>query len=91
MAVFMAVGIAWASYRLLALIGQVRWGVRGGFLALIGGLLAYSYLALEMPGSDIFLRTSVSRGVFLVTLLGASLGLFVAWSWRTIGSQSNET
>lgn len=89
MAVFMAAGIAWSAYRLLVLVGQVQWGVRGGFLALIGGLLAYSYLAMELPGSENLMTISVSRGVFLVTLLGAALGLLIAWSWRSISSQLN--
>jgi beta-N-acetylhexosaminidase len=84
MAVMISIVIAWSSYRLAALIGQVRWGVRTGFLALIGGLAAYSYLALEMPGSRALLDSSVPRSIFLGTLAGAALGLLIALSWRAI-------
>lgn len=84
MAVLISGGIAWASYRLAALVGQVRWGVRAGFLALISGLLAYSYLALQLPGSKDLLNTSVSRSVFLGTLAGTILGLLITFTWRKI-------
>jgi hypothetical protein len=90
MALLVASGIAWSFYRLAALIGQVRWGIRGGFLAVIGGLISYSYLALQMPGSPSLTQGSVSRGVFLATLAGALLGLLITWSWRTITTQQAE-
>jgi beta-N-acetylhexosaminidase len=83
-AVLITSGIAFAAYRLLAQIGQIRWGVRGAFLALIGGLASYSYLALQMPGSISLLEGSISRGVFLATLAGTLIGLVVTWIWRMI-------
>jgi hypothetical protein len=82
MALLVTCVIAWSSYRMAAMAGQVRWGVRGGFLALIGGLAAYSYLALQMPGTEGLLNNSVSRGVFISTLLGSVIGLLAAWFWR---------
>jgi beta-N-acetylhexosaminidase len=77
--------IAWSTYRLGSLIGQVRWGIRGGFLALIGGLSFYSYLILQLPGSERVLRGSIARGVFLATLVGAGIGLLIALLWRAVG------
>jgi len=84
MALFVAAAIAFSVYRLAALIGQVRWGVRSGFLAWIGGLLAYSYLALKMPGSEALLQTSGAWGVILVTLLGCLSGILITWGWRAV-------
>jgi beta-N-acetylhexosaminidase len=89
-AVLITSGIAFAAYRLLAQIGQVRWGVRSAFLALIGGLASYSYLALQMPGSSTLLEESISRGVFLATLAGTLLGLFATWIWRIISRSHPE-
>jgi beta-N-acetylhexosaminidase len=83
-AILISGAVAWGSYRLAALAGQVRWGVRAGFLALIGGLLAYSYLALQMPGTQAMLESSVARSVFLFTLGGTMLGLLVVLTWRAI-------
>ena len=88
-ALLVAAGIAWSFYRLAALIGQVRWGVRGGFLAFIGGLTTYSYLAMKLPGSEILLIGSISRGVFFSTLIGATIGLFLAWGWRKVDTSVN--
>jgi beta-N-acetylhexosaminidase len=84
MALLISGGLAWAVYRMSSLIGQIRWGVRAGFLTLIGGLLAYSYLALKLPGSEGMLNESVSRSVFLSTLAGTILGLLVAFFWQRL-------
>lgn len=70
------------TYRLAAMLGQVRWGVRAGFLALIGGLLVYTYLALGMPGSVKLQEDLGAWGILLATLLGCGLGIGVAWLWR---------
>ena len=83
-AVLIASLTAWSIYRLAALIGHVRWGVRAGFLALIGGLVGFCYLALELPGSQVLLRDSISLGVVIITFFGALLGLIGALLWRAI-------
>ena len=59
-----------------------RWGLRLGLLSLTGGLLAYNYLALEMPGTEELLRTLETRGVLLVTCLGISVGLLFGMLWK---------
>jgi hypothetical protein len=61
--------------------GLTRWGIRGGILALIGGLLAYTYLSLGMPGSSELLQNAGTGGVALVTILGSILGGGAAWGW----------
>jgi len=85
-AIMISSALAWSSYRLAALIGHVRWGVRIGFLTLIGGLLAYCYLILEMPGSQLLTINSVSWGVVLASVTGAILGLLVAFLWRALSA-----
>lgn len=90
LATLVTTAIALSSFRLAVQIGLVRWGLRGALLALIGGLIAYSYLALRLPGSETVLNGSISRGVLLVTLVGAGLGLLAAWSWRTIEVNSRQ-
>ena len=71
-------------YWLTAQFGVLRWGVRGGFLALIGGMLGYTYLALGMPGSSSLLQHAGTWGVLLVTILGSSAGWGAAWGWQRI-------
>jgi beta-N-acetylhexosaminidase len=75
------------SYRLAAYIGQIRWGVRSGFLALIGGLTAYSYLALLLPGSEQLFEVMGGWGVILVTFAGAIIGGASSWGWRVIRTE----
>jgi beta-N-acetylhexosaminidase len=87
MAVILAMGIAFAAYKLISLTGQPRWGMRAGFLALIGGLFAYSYLVLQLPGSNTVLHRSISQGVFLATLVGIGIGLLLVWIWHALASR----
>jgi phosphate/sulfate permease len=82
MAVLVAALLSLAIYRLAALIGQVRWGVRAGFLTLIGGLISYSYLALMLYQNPPQQSDSISLNVFLSTLGGGILGFFIALGWR---------
>jgi beta-N-acetylhexosaminidase len=90
-AVLIASAIGWSSYRLSALVGQVRWGVRAGFLALIGGLLAYTYLAFQLPGSELLVQGSLARAIVLTTLFGAALGLLITMSWRAISKSDRSS
>jgi hypothetical protein len=45
----------------------------------IGGLSAYSYLALQLPGSQQLLTRAGTLGVILITALGALGGLAIIW------------
>jgi hypothetical protein len=53
-------------------------------MAFIGGLVAYSYLALGMPGSVSLIRKLGTGGVSLCTFLGAVLGVGCAWIWKEL-------
>ena len=68
----------WLSHRKHGL----RWSVQAVFLTLIGGLLAYSYLAVGFPGSQDLILSSGSWGVIWVTFLGAAIGAAVLWLWK---------
>ncbi|HSF81671.1 MAG TPA: glycoside hydrolase family 3 N-terminal domain-containing protein [Anaerolineales bacterium] len=81
------------SYRIAAYLGQVRWGIRSGFLAAIGSLLAYSYLAMELPGSETIIQNYGGWGVLFVTFSGAAFGILLSWVWRKVrlGSSTQDT
>ena len=91
LALLISAGIAFLSYRLALLIGEPRWAVRAGLLAFIGGLLAYTYLALQLPGASQFLEISVSLSVFLGTLVGAVIGMLATLSWRIFTPKNHIT
>ena len=84
MAVLVSGAVAWVAYRLSTQIGQVRWGVRSGFLALIGGLLSYSLIALQMPSGKWRVSDSVSLNVFLSSLVGSILGITLVFCWKML-------
>ena len=76
--------VGFASYRIALFLGQIRVGVQSGLSGLIGGLIAYSYLALQLPGSVSLLEELGTLGVIVFTLLGAILGVGLVWGTRTI-------
>lgn len=73
-----------AIYWISKMLVGARWGVRAGMLALIGGLAAYTYLALGLPGSVQFLQNTGTWGVVIVSILGAGLGWGATVSWQRI-------
>lgn len=89
-ALVISLGIGIATFWLAAQSGLAIWGIRGGFLASSGGLLAYTYLALDMPGSKELLSNAGSWGVFLVTVIGSSLGWSAAKGWQVFQTNTKE-
>jgi beta-N-acetylhexosaminidase len=81
---FVAGIVAVLAYWLAVLLGQMRWGIRSAFLAITGGLLAYLYLALELPGGLVWINLYGFWGIITITLLGALLGAGTAWLWRLV-------
>jgi beta-N-acetylhexosaminidase len=88
LALILAAATSIGIYWLTAYFGVVRWGIRSGFLALIGSLLVYTYFALGLPGSDRILHSAGTLGLLFFTILGSSLGWSAAWSWRRFESNS---
>ena len=62
--------------------GHIRWGFRSALLTLIGGLLAYSYLASGLPGSVGIIQSGGTWGIIGITILGAGMGWGAALGWR---------
>ncbi len=63
-------------------LGKVRWAVRWGLTTLIGGLLAGSYLAFDLPGSKAILVFAGKWGLVLALIAGASIGWLAGLAWR---------
>jgi beta-N-acetylhexosaminidase len=90
MAVLTASIMAFVIYRLGALIGYVLWGVRAGFMVLIGGLIAYSIFVLQIQQSTQLLDTPSSLYIFLATIAGGIVGLLSVLAWRLVAQSSRE-
>lgn len=59
----------------------LRWGIRAGFITLIGGLMVYSYIAIGLPGSQNLIQSSGLGGIAVATLAGALIGVAAVWVW----------
>jgi beta-N-acetylhexosaminidase len=74
----------WAISRIIS----PRWGLRWALCSFIGGLIAYNYLALGMPGAAQWVSSGAGAyGVLLLTLVGETLGAFAAWLWMRVFSE----
>jgi hypothetical protein len=81
-ALLVSFGIGAAIFWLTAQFGLTIWGIRGGLLAVTGGLLAYTYLAVGLPGSEELLVNIGNVGFILVTLIGSGIGWGAARGWQ---------
>jgi beta-N-acetylhexosaminidase len=81
-ATLVSVVIGLIIYWFTTTFGLMRWGLRAGLLAIIGGLLAYMYIAFGFPGSEQLLQIPGAWGVLLVTILGSGLGWGASFGWQ---------
>jgi peptidoglycan/LPS O-acetylase OafA/YrhL len=62
----------------------LRWGVRAALIPFIGGLLAYTYLAIDMPGSETMTQNIGTWGVLIVSAVGAAVGVCAVIIWQMV-------
>jgi beta-N-acetylhexosaminidase len=67
----------------------LRWAVRWGLCAMLGGLGAYFYIAANLPGTSAWLHNAGRAGVIGATLLGVFLGVAGGLIWRAWIEQSS--
>ena len=71
----------WAVSRIVS----PRWGLRWGLFVFLGGLAAYNYLALDLPGAANWIASSSGAfGVLLLTFAGQIVGSLGAWVWMQV-------
>ena len=82
----LAVLVSWVGAAIVFYFGRkwfsLRWGVRWGLTSLTGGLVAYTYLAAKMPGSDAYYEKAGVYGVMVVSLAGILAGWGLGWLWK---------
>jgi len=76
----------WLGKRYIA----TRWGVRWALCIVAGGLLAYTYLAVRLPGAAVYLQRRGWLGMMGVVLLGAAVGFGSAYAWRRLSTGSTK-
>ena len=76
--------IAGLSFMINARRNSMRWRVRSSLLTLLGGILAYLYLALALPGSYGLLARDNLWYVIFTAGLGACIGWLATLIWKQI-------
>lgn len=84
---FILMGGALLAYWVGGNIGSSRWRVRWMLCALVGGLLAYNYLALGLPGAMSMLTAWGGGALVGFTIVGEVLGAVAAWLWMRKGAR----
>jgi beta-N-acetylhexosaminidase len=64
-----------------ARISSKRWGWRWGLCTAAGGLFAYTYLAVRLPGAGAFVQKYQYVGIAGIVLLGALIGIAGGYIW----------
>ena len=86
---FMAAGTALA-YLLGIQFAEARWAARWALLTFLGGLVAYNYLVLGMPGSVLLLNDQGLSTFLQAILLGQIIGFLGGWFWRLVSKRGNQ-
>jgi beta-N-acetylhexosaminidase len=79
--VMLLLGGAALAYWMGTRIENMRWGIRWGLCAIAGGLLAYNYIALGLPGGADFAATNGIGGMISLALMGLLIGWGAGWLW----------
>ncbi len=67
-----------------------HWAVRWALCIVLGGLLAYTYLAIRMPGAEKYLQNYGWWGLMLVVILGAVIGFGSGFIWQQLSTGSKK-
>ncbi len=78
------------AYMLGNLWISLQWGIRWGLCSILGGMLAYSYLAVGLPGGMDWVKTAGTGGVLSITFLGVCVGWASGVLWRRVRVQNGK-
>jgi beta-N-acetylhexosaminidase len=74
--------ISGGNYWIINTKRGLRWGVRAALLPIIGGMLMYIYLAINMPGSEIMIQNLGTWSIVLFSLFGSVIGVGAVFIWH---------
>ena len=63
-------------------IRSTQWTVRWTACLFLGGLAAYNYAALGLPGSQSCIEENGFSAIIVMLFIGMGLGLLAAWFWE---------
>ena len=88
--VILLVVFGFITYWLGDKLAGIRWGVRWAISVVLGGLLAYTYLALRLPGAEAYLHQNSWWGLMGVVILGSAAGFGCVYVWFRMAKGSKK-
>ncbi len=79
-------GIAFLTFWYGGRFTSQRWGARWAFCSILGGLLAYNYFALKLPGAAALIRKGGMLAIVGVVILGAACGAGAGVAWMRLAN-----
>jgi beta-N-acetylhexosaminidase len=76
----------WLGKRFITL----QWAVRWALCIVLGGLFAYTYLAVRLPGAEEFIQNNGWWGIMVVVILGAGIGFGLGYLWQQLSKGSKK-
>ncbi len=76
--------IGWVAFQVGNTTEQLRWGFRWGLCALIGGLVVYTSLSLNFPGTAWFMENWGRWAAIILSVAGAGLGWTLGVAWHSL-------
>ena len=76
--------ISGGSYWIINIRNGLRWAVRAALLPLIGGMITYTYLAVNLPGSRAMTSSWGTWGILVPTIIGALIGVGAVLIWQVM-------
>ncbi len=76
--------VSGGNYWIINIRRGLRWGVRAALLPLIGGMFTYTYLAINLPGSDAMTQKLGTWGILLTVLIGTGIGVGAVIIWQML-------
>jgi hypothetical protein len=64
--------------------------VRAALLPVIGGMVTYTYMAINMPGSKAMTSKLGTWGILLVVLVGAGMGMGGVYLWQLMENRKTK-
>ena len=83
-------GLGYLAYWLGNRLTSTTWGVRWSICTILGGSLAYTYLALRLPGAMTYLQSTGWLGIMGLVLAGAVVGGGSAYAWFRLTKESKK-
>jgi hypothetical protein len=81
LSVLLLAGGAWLAYWVVSSLRGGREAVRWSLCVVLGGLVAYNYVALGLPGVQEWMSVQGLFGVLSLMLVGEAAGALVAGLW----------